>query len=416
MRSLTKWTVAAIVAVMAMTTNGVSKETPRTTTIAVDDAKVYWSPYVWNRTGAGESARAEATMPGAYVKVAFRGSTAVRLLIDGAANNGCPPAAMPVVDYSLDNGAFQSVRLTKTGEVYAIPLGAKLDRAKEHRLEVCFRSASLGPDRWRASTVHLRIAGFELDEGSTLLPCRVRPKRAIGFGDSIFEGVCVEKLGPYYSDVMMNNARVTWFPLVCAALDCEYGHLGTGGQGMVRPIEIPPLPETWDHYDAATSRLTDGLLLPEPDYVFCGMGTNDHNPKDMSLIPIAENYARWLVSVRKACPNAAIFCVVPPLGWHAKEIAEVVAARNTAGDKRVFVIDAVSLRDMWSLKGATPLAFDGVHPSVYGNAMLGAVIAAEAQKALAGLRSQSVDRSSPLRSSPSGNQDDQGARAKQRER
>jgi hypothetical protein len=55
----------------------------------------------------------------------------------------------------------------------------------------------------------------------------------------------------------------TWFPLVCGGLNCEYGQLGTGGQGMVRPIEIPPLPQTWDRFDATTSRLTDGLLLPE---------------------------------------------------------------------------------------------------------------------------------------------------------
>jgi len=388
MKNKTTWTretigiALAIAAMIAMTTHGIAKEIPNITTIAVDESNLYWSPYVWHRTGAGRAARAEATMPGAYVKVAFRGSSLVRLLIDGTANNGCPSTAMPVVDYSLDHGAFQSVQLTKTGEVYAIPLGEKLDQAKEHRLEIYFRSASLGPDRWRTPTVHLRIAGLELDSGGVLSPCPVRPKRAIGFGDSITEGVCVEGLCPYYTNMMMNNARATWFPLVCAALDCEYGQLGTGGQGMVRPIEIPPLPETWDHYDEKTSRLTNGLLLPEPDYIFCAMGTNDHNPKDMSLIPIGEAYTRWLESVRKACPNAVIFCVVPPLGWHAKDIAAVVAARNKAGDRKVFVIDVVSLRDGFAIKRAAPLAPDGAHPSVYGSAMLGAVIAAEVQKAL----------------------------------
>jgi hypothetical protein len=386
MRCFLQATVAAIAVLTMMNTNAASDEGRKTMVVATDDANVCWSPYVWKNTGAGKTARAEATMPGAYVKMAFRGSGAVRLLIDGTANNGCPAAAMPVVDYSLDNGAFQSIRLVRTGEVYAISLGEKLDRTKEHRIEVYFRAASLGPDRWRASMVHLRLAGFELDEGGAVLACPVRAKRAIGFGDSIFEGVCVEKLGPYYSDLMMNNARVTWFPIVCAALDCEYGQLGTGGQGMVRPIEIPPLPQTWDHYDAATSRLTEGKLLPEPDYVFCGMGTNDHNPADKSLIPNGDAYLAWLVSVRKACPTAIIFCVVPPLGWHDKEIADAVAARNKAGDNRVFVIDLVSLRDKWSLKGATPLAYDGVHPSIYGSAMLAAVIAAEAEKALAGLR------------------------------
>lgn len=381
MKNVTQWMAAALVAMTCTTNIAFSEETPKTMPIAVDDANLYWSPYVWHRTGAGQAARAEATMPGAYLKANFQGSKTVRLMIDGAANADCPPQAMPIVDFSIDNGPFQSAPL-KNGKVYAIPLSDKLDPAKEHRLEVFFRASNLGLNRWRASTGRVRIAGLELDAGAKLHPVAVRPKRAIGFGDSIFEGVCVEKLGAYYTDLTMNNARVTWFPLVCAALNCEYGQLGTGGQGMVRPIEIPPLPETWDHYDDKTSRLTDGLLLPEPDYVFCGMGTNDHNPADLSLIPIGENYTRWLIAVRKACPNATIFCVAPPLGWHANEIADVVAARNKAGDNNVFLIDLASLRNGFGVKGATQFADDGVHPSVFGSAVLGAVIAAEAQKVL----------------------------------
>ena len=227
---------------------------------AVDAPEIGLAPYVWKRTGAGATARAEATMPGAYLKTAFQGTASIRLLIDGTANDGCPAGAMPVVDYSVDDGPFQSVQLTKTGEVYPLTLAEGLDPNTPHRLEVHFRAAALGPARWQASTVHLRIAGIELEQGGSLLDYPQRQKLAIGFGDSITEGVCNEGLCPYYSNLLMNNARATWFPLVCAALSCEYGQLGTGGQGMVRPIEIPPLPQTWDHYDATTSRLTDGLL------------------------------------------------------------------------------------------------------------------------------------------------------------
>jgi hypothetical protein len=57
--------------------------------------------------------------------------------------------------------------------------------------------------------------------------------------------VCVEGLCPYYSNLLMNNARVTWFPLVATALNCEYGQVGNGGQGMARMMEYPPLPQTW---------------------------------------------------------------------------------------------------------------------------------------------------------------------------
>jgi hypothetical protein len=354
------------------------------TLIPINDANIRLAPYVWKRFGAGRTARAEATMPGAYFKAIFRGSPAIRLLIDGAANNGCPPAAMPVVDYSLDHGGFRTIQLTKTGEIYALPLGEGLDSGAEHRLEVYFRAAGLGPNRWQAPTVHLRIAGIDLEAGGTLLPCPVRTKRAIGFGDSITEGVCIEGLCPYYSNLMMNNARATWFPLVCTALDCEYGQLGTGGQGMVKPLEIPPLPQTWDRYDATTSRLTDGLLTPEPDYIFCALGTNDYqgDADHFTLPPIAEEYTRWLAAVRQAAPHAMIFCIVPPLGWHAGEIAAAVDARNQSGDREVFLVDTAPLKAGFRVKGATQLAADGVHPSVYGNALLSALIAVEVQKIL----------------------------------
>jgi len=370
----------------AAATRPVEGDTTGWMRIPVDDGQVFLSPYVWKRSGAGRAARAEAAIPGAYLKAAFRGSARVRLVIDGTANRNCPPAAMPVIDYSLDHGAFKSVQLHQAGAVYGLPLAEGLAQGREHLLEVFLRATPLMPSRWLESTVRLRLAGIEVDEGAKLVPAAVRPKRAIGFGDSITEGVCAEGLCPYYSDLMMNNARVTWFPVACAALNCEYGQVGTGGQGMIKPAELPILSQTWDHYDAEASRLTNGLLLPEPDYIFCAMGTNDYfgDADHYTLPPIAEEYTQWVKAVRRACPHAAIFCVVPPLGWHGEEIAALVAGRNQAGDKRVFLIDTAPLQAGFNIKGATQYAADGVHPSVYGNAVLGALIAAEAQKALCG--------------------------------
>jgi hypothetical protein len=352
--------------------------------VPIDAQPIALAPYVWKRTGARAAARAEATMPGAYLKIAFQGSSSLGLLVDGTANNGCPAAAMPVVDHSVDEGPFKSVQLERTGEVYALPLAEALDPGVAHRLELHFRSACLGPGRWQESTVHLRIAGIELEPGGSLLDCAERAKRAIGFGDSITEGVCNEGSCAYYTNLLMNNARTTWFPLVCAGLSCEYGQLGTGGQGMVRPIEIPPLPQTWDHYDAATSRLTGELLLPEPDYVFCAMGTNDFRTTGdkREQIDITESYTHWLAAVRKACPHALCFCVVPPLGWHATEIAAAVQARKEAGDDKVYLIDTAPVKAAFHESHGTELAPDGVHPSVYGNAMLATLIAVEVQKIL----------------------------------
>jgi hypothetical protein len=49
----------------------------------------------------------------------------------------------------------------------------------------------------------------------------------------------------------------------------------------------------------------------------------------------------------------------------------------------VHLIDTAPLREAFRAgQGATSLAYDGVHPSVYGNALLGALIAVEAQKVI----------------------------------
>jgi lysophospholipase L1-like esterase len=271
--------------------------------------------------------------------------------------------------------------LTQNNSVYAFPIAKGLDGAVPHKVEFYFRAADLGQKRWAASTAHLRIAGLSLDDGATVAPCPVRPKKAIGFGDSITEGVGVDGLFTSWQSLGVNNARGAWFPFVCAALDCEYGQFGSGGQGMVKELEMPGLPKTWDHYDAAVSRLTNGLLLPEPDYVFCCMGTNDFGGIDITKV-----YTDWLGAVRKACPHTVVFCVVPPSGVHRDEIQAAVAAHTSAtpAEHSVHVIDLPSLNDTITAKvGVTQLTCDGVHPTMQGQGLFGACIAAKAQQYLA---------------------------------
>jgi len=349
-----------------------------TNTVPCDNPNFGLSPYTWKCTGTGGDARAEAAMPGAYFKTIIKGTTTVALAIDGTANDGCPPPSMPVVEYSVDDGPFTVTPLTQTGAVYDLPLASNLDAAAPHRVEVYFRAADLCQNRWTSSMAHLRIAGVSVDEGGVLEAYPTRPKRAMGFGDSITEGVGVDGLFTSWQLLGVNNARGSWFPFVCAALDCEYGQFGSGGQGMVKVLQMPGLPQTWDRYDAETSRLKDGLLLPEPDYVFCNMGTND-----LGGIDITNAYTEWLTAVRKACPHTKVFCVVPPSGEHRSEIQAAVTVRNKAGDTAVHFIDIPALNSTITVHPKpTQLTYDGVHPSVQGEGLFGACIAVKAQQIL----------------------------------
>jgi len=354
--------------------------------ITLDDASIVLAPYVWKRSGTGAAARIEATMPGAYLRFAARNTTSLGVVVDATANQGCPAASMPVVEYSVDDGPFTVVPLTRTGEVYTLCLADGLAADVPHHAEFFFRAADLSQERWRSSIDHLRLAGLALDDGGVLLPVPRRAKNAIGFGDSITEGVGIDGFFASWQKLEVNNAKGTWLPLVCNTLGCEYGQLGSGGQGMVnKTMAVPPLPQSWDHYDAHSSRLTGGRLLPEPDYVFCGMGTNDFEGDIDHPNDITEDYTGWLAAVRVACPTTRIFCVVPPFGWHLAEIQAAVAARTRAGDGRVHVIDTAPLKDGFDTRNRpSRLAHDGCHPSLYGSALLAALVAIEVQKILGG--------------------------------
>jgi len=375
MRILFKGGIFVLVALVML---GGASEGTALTSVPCSHPDFGLCPYAWKLSGEGNEARAEAAMPGAYFKTVAKGTATIALLVDGTGNQGCPPPSMPVIEYSVDDGPFTVKQLSEAGSVYSLPLASGLDPAAPHKLEVYFRAADLAQKRWTLPTAHLRIVGLSLDDGGTLAAYPKRAKRAIGFGDSITEGVGVEGLFTSWQKLEVNCARETWFPVVCAALDCEYGQFGSGGQGMVKELEMPALIKTWDRHDAATSRLTDGLLLPEPDCVFCNMGTNDFGG-----INITAAYTDWLKAVRKACPHAHIFCVVPPSGVHRDEIQAAAKARTEDGDSAVHVIDIPSLNATITARpGATQLACDGVHPTVQGQGLFGACVAAQALRSL----------------------------------
>lgn len=345
--------------------------------VPIDRPLVLLAPYVWIRQGEGLASRAEAVTPGAYIKASFRDSSTLGLVVDGTANRGCPVESLPVIEYSIDDGEFHIVRLRTTDAVYTLPLADGLDVGVSHPITIMFRAADLTRDRWRRSTARLRVAGFEIDQGGSVAPTPALAKRALAFGDSMTEGVGVDGLFTSWQSLDVNNARATWFPIVASALGCEYGQFGSGGLGMTRELEIPPLSRIWDRYDAKTSRLIEGKLTPEPDYIFCFLGTNDYE-KD-----ITNDYINWLIAMRAACPRALFFCIPPPLGVHRGEVDAAVADRRKAGDSNVHLIALDELKSAFRAgRGATRLAHDGVHPSAYGQAIVAASIAVKVQRIL----------------------------------
>ena len=74
-----------------------------------------------------------------------------------------------------------------------------------------------------------------------------------------------------------------WYPT--SEVHKRYGVLAMiVGTFSVTGLAMPPLLRTWRLYDSSNSRLTGGLLLPEPNYIFCEMGSNDSSISSASFI------------------------------------------------------------------------------------------------------------------------------------
>jgi lysophospholipase L1-like esterase len=87
---------------------------------------------------------------------------------------------------------------------------------------------------------------------------------------------------------------------------------------------------------------------------------------------------------RRAAPRGEDYIHHPYLRELFEDAARFAAqARPAAGDPRVHLVDTTRLKSAFRAgHGATQLAHDGVHPSMYGHAMLAALIAVEVRRTL----------------------------------
>ncbi|MBP5093118.1 MAG: hypothetical protein J6332_03625 [Abditibacteriota bacterium] len=329
-------------------------------TIPVTDENVCFSPYTWKTVTSGGIAAREAVLPGAYIKIAFKGTSTFGLVVDATATRGVTHE-LPVLEYSVDNAPFRLVAIATDKDVYTIPMASGLT-SSTHTVAVYLRSSGSLTNRYTSKKSHVIVKGFEVDDNGATVEQNIKPKRMIGYGDSITEGVVIEHDGG-------PNARCAWLPMVASALNCEYGQVGVCAIGFSKGVDDwPKFQDSWSRYDAEASRLVNGKFDPEPDYIMLSMGTND--PENGSFFTA---YSIWMRNARAAAPNAVIVLIVPPSGCHREQITKAAA---TAG-KNVILVDTpeTNIGVHW-YSGAAAMSYDGIHPNMYGQGMYASCIAA----------------------------------------
>ncbi len=375
--------------------------------VSITNESLIWSPYNWYFNG---SSYAQATAGGAYVKIAFTGSS-LAIGIDDSHIIGFDPDTIILHAY-IDGSttAIEKDLSEMSGNLLTIT--SSLSRGKHYAIIYLAQTGFY--DRWSIPANSLRITKFQLDPGGTVYtllktPLGERSQKIIIYGDSITEGTG------------NTSAEYSYAAVMAQQLDMEYGQLGysslgwgrNGGGGLPYFYDSSDLTASqWRMHDNTHSRLVNnnsvssGFVDGAPDGVFVNLGINDvgHSPDMQGKI------TSWLQEIRSAIgTEPAIFMVVPfnygdtsnaayqtyRTAWLAG-ISDYLAAYPT--DSRVFTLDlGTSAFDTVAAHSS-----DGLHPDDTGAAILGAELADLAEASLETTAPATVEASpAPSGGSPS---------------
>ena len=203
--------------------------------------------------------------------------------------------------------------------------------AKQREMELKLESAS--PGRPMLYTVVYPswadpvFYGMELDKGARLQSFTL-PKRPlyVAYGDSVSHGTG-QKSASY----------LTWPYQLAEKLGCDYYSLAVGGAKIMLPAV-----ECFKYFKKV-------------DLVTFYLGINDAAVK--SPEEYARDYDAALGVIRKYQPDAKIFCITihtlpedkvgkftkTPLAAYRQPVRDVVAARQKAGDKNLFLVEGTTL-------------------------------------------------------------------------
>lgn len=313
--------------------------------IAYNDSHIYYPPYCWYDSGTYK----ECNAAGRYVKAAFTG-TSFAMKVDPSVF-GVWTTEPNVVTYFVDGGPKTDLVLDG-GNVQTTYYLASGLASGNHRVEI-YVSGVGTVDRWASPTDCIRIDGYFIDSGASMLnPARFKAQ-GILYGDSICEGVKilsnqVNNLGDYW----MNE----WDSLsIVQALGIELGVVAYSGQGYLTTGNggVDTFNNAWDlYYSGQTRTFTDNL-----DFIFIEHGTNNTGGATTQA-----DVQAMFTNLRTACPSAKIVYLIP-FGQFSK--AAIEAAIAAQADPLIYEIN-LGTNASGNVSSANNTSYDNLHPNALG--------------------------------------------------
>lgn len=332
---------------------------------AVTNSNLVFSPKNWHFNG---STFAQSNNPGAYIKVAFTGTTfAIDVDVSALVSQSLSAADYPVLETIIDDVSSISTQLTSTSSRVTIASGLATGN---HTALIRFTRTNFNTNRWGASGNNaVRITGIACDTLTAVTP---KTKSLLIYGDSITEGAYINA-----ATVAGGDSSRSFSALLGEGLDAEYGVIGFSAQGWLAggAGNVPTFPNAWNLQFSGQSR----SFTAEPDYVVVVHGRNDSASTDGNVTTAVTN---WINSFRSSCPSCYLFLVIPFAQTKASAITSGFNAATFHSRNYLIDLGAIASKGMSGSGSANAYTVDGTHPNPYGHARIGAALAKAIQERL----------------------------------
>jgi len=204
--------------------------------------------------------------------------------------------------------------------------------------------------RTEAFVGQLQLAGFQLEQGRSLVPLPPRPERRIELvGDSITCGYGNESANEkeHFTPATENN-YLAYGAVAARALGAEYVAVAWSGKWLFGKEAIPLLYDKALPLDPNSAWDFSSWV---PHAVVVNLGTNDFGPRNPTEQEWQDAYRAFIQTIRKHAPQSHVFCAVgsmmsdsyPPgrkaLSTVRQYTTGLVEALRKAGDARVHYVE-----------------------------------------------------------------------------
>lgn len=322
-------------------------------TIPVTDASVLGglSPYNW----VCKEGSISSTVNGASITLIFKGTRQVVLQVATDHLTTQIPTRFPIIAWSVNGGATQTYQLVANANEVMLSSGIA-----DPNIEIYLKGMSPFEDRFTGDVPAnaLKITGFAVDAGGSVIAPNHPGKVWLNIGDSILSGDGAsyakdQGRPPDDAWAASEDGRASYCYLLVKHFGYQEARLAYGGYNWGGGMAgMPALDTLIDQRTSTVSRLVDGKLSPSPDVVLVNLGENGE-PTEAAVV-------KGLVKLRsRVSPTTKILVMVPVSGRVRDEVKSAFQSyKNSANDGNADLVDAGQV------------AFDtcdGQHPTAAGH-------------------------------------------------